>query len=455
MFSAVQLGSVYRAARRYVGIHRAALRRVVLFADARQLLVHHLHLLRPAAARSAELSDRYIYTNADHSDVHSHTGARVTDADDSTGEYANGDSDDASDHPDARPNGYTRHNGYARAHRYTGANDRVHRYTGANDRVHRYTGADDRAHRYIGARGTHDDARCGIDGGTDCGTTGADQRAATFTGCDNSTMKLPREQLSNNIAEILETLIVKGTGMFPGVKPNAAEIVERVNVLTRDQLRLREPIDFFDSRVAVKALDQVAREQTRKSQVVAVTAGVSTAFFGLPGLAVDLPVLVANTVGLVRRHAVTYGFSTIEDSTNDPTPLLLALGASVGADMVIDRMGVKVGEKLGLEFGTKLVEKYLVSRISEQFAARIITSWLPRLVPVIGTVTIAALDTAFLTLAGRESTRYFRKRHLDVRQFIAATDVERAQWPSIATGATSTFPGVEALPMPLSGRKPA
>ena len=117
----------------------------------------------------------------------------------------------------------------------------------------------------------------------------------------------------------------------------------------------------------------MAKEQTRRSQVVAVTAGVSTGFFGLPGLAVDLPVLVANTVGLVRRHAVTYGFTTIEDSTNDPTPLLLALGASVGADMVIDRVGVKVGEKVGLDFGTKLVEKYLVSRISEQFAARIIT----------------------------------------------------------------------------------
>ncbi len=137
----------------------------------------------------------------------------------------------------------------------------------------------------------------------------------------------------------------------------------------------------------------------------------------MPGLAVDLPVLVANTVGLVRRHALTYGFTTIEDSTSDPTPLLLALGASVGADMVIDRVGITVGEKVGLDLGTKVVEKYLVTRISEQFAARIITSWLPRLVPIIGTATIAALDTAFLTLAGRESTRYFRKRHLEVRQY--------------------------------------
>jgi hypothetical protein len=114
-------------------------------------------------------------------------------------------------------------------------------------------------------------------------------------------MKLPREQISNNVAEILETLIVKGTGMFPGVKPNAAEIVERVNTLTYYQLRLREPVDFFDPRVDVKVLDTVAKEQTRRSQVVAVTAGVSD--YWTAGLAIDLPVLVANTVGLVRRHA--------------------------------------------------------------------------------------------------------------------------------------------------------
>src|SRR5512143_104243 len=265
-------------------------------------------------------------------------------------------------------------------------------------------------------------------------------------------MKLPREQVSNKIAETLETFIVKGTGMFPGVKPNAAEIVDRVNTLTYYQLRLSEPIDFFDPRLDLKVLDKAAKEQTRKSQVVAVTASVSTGFFGIPGLAVDLPVLVANTVGLVRRHALTYGFTTVEDSTNDPTPMLLALGASVGADMVIDRVGLKVGEKVGMELGTKIVEKYLVTRISEQFAARIVTSWLPRLVPIIGTATIAALDTAFLTLAGRESSRYFRQRHLDVRKYIAATNVDRTKWASIAASATLSLPGDEppSLPPPSS-----
>jgi uncharacterized protein (DUF697 family) len=267
-------------------------------------------------------------------------------------------------------------------------------------------------------------------------------------------MTRQREKISNNVAEILETLIVKGTGMFPGVKPNPAEIVDRVNSLTYYQLRLQEPIDFFDPRLDIKILETVAKEQTRKSQIVAVTAGVGTGLFGLPGLAVDLPVLVANTVGLVRRHALTYGFTTIEDSTNDPTPLLLALGASVGADMVIDRFGVTMGKKVGLELGSKLVEKYLVKRVSEQFAARIMTSWLPRIVPIIGTATIAALDTAFLTIAGRGSALYFRKRHLEVRRVIDVAQLDRSQWESIAASTSQALPGAE-LPPPPPALSPA
>ena len=111
--------------------------------------------------------------------------------------------------------------------------------------------------------------------------------------------------------------------------------------------------------------------------------------------------------------------------------------------MVIDRVGTTIGEKVGLDLGTKVVEKYLVTRISEQFATRLMTSWLPRLVPIIGTATIAALDTAFLTLAGRESARYFRQRHVAVRQYLATTHIERAQWKSIAASSSLALPGSE------------
>jgi hypothetical protein len=248
-----------------------------------------------------------------------------------------------------------------------------------------------------------------------------------------------QQQLTTQISDIIETLVVKGTGVFPGVKPDTDEIVARANALTNYQLALREPVDFFDARVPVAVLDQIAHEQTRRAQVVAATSGAGTGLLGIPGMAIDLPILVANTVGLVRRHAITYGFTTIEESTEDQRPLLIALGISVGADMVIDRLGV-FGERVGLELSVKLVEKYLVGRISKQFAARLVTSWLPRLVPIIGTATIAALDTAFLTLAGRESRRYFRQRHWETRNAIAMQKIDRAGWKAVAERSALTLP---------------
>ena len=254
-------------------------------------------------------------------------------------------------------------------------------------------------------------------------------------------MKNTREQLSSGISDILETLIVKGTGVFPGVKPNPLEVVDRVNVITHFRPHLYEPLDFFDSHVPLAALDRAAKDQTRRAQYVAAASGLTTGVFGMTGLAVDLPVLVANSVGLVRRHALVYGFTTIEDSVSDPKPLLFALGASIGADMVIDRVGTTIGEKVGLDLSTKLVEKYLVKRISEEFAARLMTSWLPRLVPIIGTVTIATLDTAFLTVLGRQSARYFHERHLVVRNYLAAEHIERSQWKSVAANSSLALPG--------------
>ena len=109
--------------------------------------------------------------------------------------------------------------------------------------------------------------------------------------------------------------------------------------------------------------------------------------------------------------------------------------------MVIDRVGTTIGEKVGVDLSTKLVEKYLVKRVSEEFAARLMTSWLPRLVPIIGTATIAVLDTAFLTVVGRESSRYFRARHLAVRDYLTANHLDRTHWKEVAASSSLALPG--------------
>ncbi len=246
-------------------------------------------------------------------------------------------------------------------------------------------------------------------------------------------MKVRREELTIAISNTLETILVKGTGLLPKVKPDVAEIVDRVNGLTGYTLALQEPTDFFDARLPVAVLNKVAQEQTNRARAVAAAAGAGVGAAGLPGIFIDIPVLVASTVGLVRRHAVTYGFTEIEESSGDPTPLLLALGASLGADIAIGKVVTKVVNEMGLELSTKLVQRFLIRYVSERFAARILTSWLPRAVPIVGTLTVAALDAVFLTMASRRSTAYFRDRHWLVRQQIITGQIAHPEWKVIAS----------------------
>ncbi len=224
-----------------------------------------------------------------------------------------------------------------------------------------------------------------------------------------------RQKLTDQLYHTLEVAVVKGTGVVPFVRPVVDDIVARVNVLSGRTLDLHRPIDFFDERLSVDVLDRVAKDYTRKAQVLAATAGAGAGSIGIPGIALDVPMLVTATVGLVRRHALTYGFTEIEDNRGDAVPLLLALGAAIGAEITIDQIAPRLAQKVGVEVGGKLVERYLLKRISEQLAAKIVTSWLPRAVPVIGAATSAALDYAFLRMIGWRSSRHYHAQHLFVR----------------------------------------
>src|SRR5512143_907557 len=189
-----------------------------------------------------------------------------------------------------------------------------------------------------------------------------------------------RSKLTTQLYNALETVVVKGTDRLPLVKPDANDIVARVDTLSHHTLNLDKPADFFDSRLQIEVLDWVANEHTRKAQLVAMSSGAGSGTIGLPGLAIDAPILVATTVGLVRRHALIYGFTELEDQRGESLPLLMALGAAVGAEFAIDRITPLLAEKIGVDVGTAVVERLLMRGISEKLAAKIIVSWLPRAV---------------------------------------------------------------------------
>lgn len=227
---------------------------------------------------------------------------------------------------------------------------------------------------------------------------------------------MKREELTQQIANAVETVIVKGSDLVPFVRPDVADVVRKVNGLSNGTLNLQTPGDFFDERLLISTLDAAAKDYLRSAQLVATGSGGATGTLGLPGLAIDLPVLVASTVGMVRRHALVYGFSDIEEAKGDRVPLLLAFATALGAESAIDRLSAR----LGASIAGPAVERLLARVVSEEMATRIATRWLARAVPVVSSATGAALDYFFLREVGRRSIRHYRERNLLVRAQMAA-----------------------------------
>jgi hypothetical protein len=218
--------------------------------------------------------------------------------------------------------------------------------------------------------------------------------------------------LARPIARSLDHILLRGADFIPFVKPDRADIFRRIGALTNHSYAVSGPSDLFDARLLPQILDRVAWGYVRQAQTIAVGTGTATGTLGLPGLAIDIPVLVASTVGMVRRHALTYGFTDIEDEGGNRLPLLLAFSAALGAERAIARVSLRLAEAAT----GAVMERALMRVISEKMAAKLVASWLPRAVPLVSSAASAVLDFFFLHEAGRCSMEYFRGRHDMVRR---------------------------------------
>lgn len=229
-----------------------------------------------------------------------------------------------------------------------------------------------------------------------------------------------REAITNKVSETVQKVIVDGTAIIPFVKPDVQDVVSNVNSLSNNLLSLKSPKDFFDERLLVETLDRAAKDYTRNAQIVAGASGGATGTIGIAGIIVDVPILIAATVGMVRRQALVYGFTEIEENEGDRIPLLLAVGAAIGADIAISQVSKTLAIEGGVRAAVITIERYLAGKISEELAAKIVLRWIPRAIPIISAFTGAALDAWFLNMAGKKSADYFRERHLLIRKQVAA-----------------------------------
>jgi len=229
-----------------------------------------------------------------------------------------------------------------------------------------------------------------------------------------------REQATEQISKALTATVFKGTSVVPFVKPDVSDIVRRINRLTEDRLQIQTPAEFFGPQVPISALDRAAKDYTRHAQLVVTSSGVATGTVGLPGIAPNAGILVSATVGLVRRHALVYGFTDIEDHPEDKVPLLMGFAAAAGAQGVIGQASVLMGQVAGRvaidAAARQAAQLVLAQQISYQMALQMVKQAALKVVPVVSSATSGTLNYAFVRAAGRRSAAYWRERHLIVRQ---------------------------------------
>jgi len=231
---------------------------------------------------------------------------------------------------------------------------------------------------------------------------------------------MDREKAAQQISNALATTVFKGTSAVPFVKPDVDDVMDRINRLTGGRLNLQDPAELFRPQVPMSALDRAAKDYTRRAQLFVTSSGVATGATGLPGVLPNAGILVSATVGLVRRHALAYGFTDIEDDPEDRLPLLVGFAAAVGAQSAIGQASSIAGQvaaRVVIDAASRqAAQMVLAQQISYQMAVQMVRQTALKAVPVVSSVTSGTLNYAFLREAGRRSSAYWRERHLIVRQ---------------------------------------
>jgi uncharacterized membrane protein YdjX (TVP38/TMEM64 family) len=137
----------------------------------------------------------------------------------------------------------------------------------------------------------------------------------------------------------------------------------------------------------------------------------------------DLSILAGITLRTIQKLSLLYGF---EFNTDEETAeLWIAAASAAGVD--ISR------ELLEKEVVSRFVPR-VIRRIAVQASGEVVEKWSGRLSPLASSLIGAGLNYYFVRAWGERARAHFRKRHLQVRQQLAA---ERAVITISSTPRTS------------------
>jgi hypothetical protein len=156
--------------------------------------------------------------------------------------------------------------------------------------------------------------------------------------------------------------------------------------------------------VPIEELDAIAKRLIRDAERLALAQGAGFGLGGMITLIPDASLLTVQTLRLIQRLCLLYGFDTNEG--DERIEMWKAAAAAAGIDY-----GKDLAEK-------QLFEK-LAPRIAERLAARIgaesAEKWAGRLIPLASSAIGGGLNFYFVRGWGRRVQRNLRARHLEMR----------------------------------------
>ncbi len=155
----------------------------------------------------------------------------------------------------------------------------------------------------------------------------------------------------------------------------------------------------------VEQLDAIALDAIRGSMKMAGAEGAGLGAGGFFTMVPDLGILSANTMRMVQKLSLMYGF---QYNTDDEVAELWIAAATAA--------GVDIGKELLERTVVKTFVQRVIGRIATRFSAEFAEKAVARAVPIVSSLVGAALNYYFVRAWGRRALAHFRQRHLEERR---------------------------------------
>jgi uncharacterized protein (DUF697 family) len=167
------------------------------------------------------------------------------------------------------------------------------------------------------------------------------------------------------------------------------------------------PVSSYEGmfQVDLRLLDRVADDTIHSGMRMAALQGAGFGLGGALTLVPDMSLMAAITLRTIQKLSLIYGLEFNTD--HEMAELWVATASAAGVDI-----GRELIEK---ELLNKFVPR-VIQRIAVKASAEVVEKWAARLIPLVSSVIGAGLNYYFVRAWGERAKKYFRAKHLEMRQ---------------------------------------